>query len=213
VIGFIDALFTQLGTTGNYTSITDLHGVQRYTRTRILSLHQPNPSNGFITASLSHQITHEVFFTPPNSFLAIILQLPIPKTRLNSIPLLPSSYLSRLTSPNSTHFFSAELFLINNLHGPPRKHSLSIFGKACLQHRCIETEVTRLWLAYSLPRKMLTMNVYSDFTIPAFRRHVTIFSSSSYNWLLTNCRTFRSNYFWSLRSTAGMRPFLWKERL
>jgi hypothetical protein len=38
----------------------------------------------FITVSLSFQITHDLFFAPPNSFLAIILQLPIPKTRLNS---------------------------------------------------------------------------------------------------------------------------------
>jgi hypothetical protein len=38
----------------------------------------------------------------PNSFLVIILQLPIPKTRLNSIPLLPSSYPGRLASRNST---------------------------------------------------------------------------------------------------------------
>jgi hypothetical protein len=65
--------------------------VHRYTRTRILSLHKSYPGNVFITVPLSLQITHEVLFSQPNSFLAI-LPLPIPKTRLNSIPLFQSSY-------------------------------------------------------------------------------------------------------------------------
>jgi hypothetical protein len=36
------------------------------------------------------------------------------------------------------------------LHGPRRKHRLSIVGKVSLQRRCIATEVNRLLLAYSL---------------------------------------------------------------
>jgi hypothetical protein len=40
-----------------------------------------------------------------NPFLAIILQLIIPKTRLNSTSLLPSSYPGRLASRNSTLHF------------------------------------------------------------------------------------------------------------
>jgi hypothetical protein len=47
-------------------------------------------------------MTHEVFFTQSNSLLVIILQLPIPKTRLNSIPLVPSSHPGRMASRNST---------------------------------------------------------------------------------------------------------------
>jgi hypothetical protein len=39
-----------------------------------------------------NRITHKVLFSQSNSFLAIVLQLPISKTRPNSIPLLPSSY-------------------------------------------------------------------------------------------------------------------------
>jgi hypothetical protein len=49
--------------------------------------------------------------------------------------------------------FSTELFFITTLHGPFRKHSLSVAGKACLQRRCITTEVIRLLLAYSLQRE------------------------------------------------------------
>jgi hypothetical protein len=67
--------------------------------------------------SLSFQITYAVFFSQLNSILAINLQLPIEKTRLNSIPLIPSSYPGRLASRNSTlHslllFYPAEHFLI-----------------------------------------------------------------------------------------------------
>jgi hypothetical protein len=42
-------------------------------------------------------------------------------------------------------------FFITTLHGPRRKHIHSVIGKVCLQRRCIATEVTRLFLAYSLP--------------------------------------------------------------
>jgi hypothetical protein len=58
------------------------------------------------------------------SFLAIILQLPIPKTRLNSIPLLPSSYPGRLASRNSTNSSQLNSFFITTLHGPRRKHRM-----------------------------------------------------------------------------------------
>jgi hypothetical protein len=60
-----------------------------------------------MTVSLSLQITHEVFFSQTNSFLAIILQLPIPKTRLNLIPLLLNSCPGRLASRNLTLFYPA----------------------------------------------------------------------------------------------------------
>jgi hypothetical protein len=75
--------------------------------------------------------------------------------RLDSVQFLcsPSSYPGKLASRNSTQFFSTELFFITTLHEPRRKHSHSIAGKACLQRRCIITEVTRLLLAYSLPRE------------------------------------------------------------
>jgi hypothetical protein len=77
--------------------------VHRYTRTRVLCLHKSYPGNGFIIVSLSLKITREPFFSQPNFFLAIILQLPIPRTRLNSVPLLPSSYPGRLASQSVSH--------------------------------------------------------------------------------------------------------------
>jgi hypothetical protein len=68
VIGFIDTLYTVLGTTGNYGATARLHtsqfavahalGFSVFTR-RILA-------TDFITVSLSLQVTHEVFFAQPN---------------------------------------------------------------------------------------------------------------------------------------------------
>jgi hypothetical protein len=105
----------------------------------------------------------ESSFRSLTPFFAIILQLPIPKTRLHSIPLLPSSYPGRLESRNSTlhstrlHSMlllpASELFLITTLHGPRRKHSLYIVGNVCLQRRRIATIVILLLLVYSLPQE------------------------------------------------------------
>jgi hypothetical protein len=122
--------------------------VHRYTRTGVLSLTSRILATDLSQVSLSLQITHEVFFSQPNSILAITLQLPIPKTRLHSCHILAGWRLEL-----DSQFFSNELFYIATLHGPRRKHSLSVVERACLQRRCIATEVTRLLLAYSLPRE------------------------------------------------------------
>jgi hypothetical protein len=76
-----------------------------------------------IYKSLSLQIKHGVFFSLPNSFLAIILQLQIPKTRLNSILLFPSSYPGRLASRSSTlHSMLLNwILLYNHFARTPRK--------------------------------------------------------------------------------------------
>jgi hypothetical protein len=78
------------------------------TRNRIQTIkikknHWSSPGNGFITVSLSPQNTHGILFPQSNSFLAINLQLAIPKTRLNSIP---SSYPGSLAFRNSTLHFT-----------------------------------------------------------------------------------------------------------
>jgi hypothetical protein len=54
------------------------------------------------------------------------------------------------------------IFFLNTLHGPCRKHGFSILGKECLQRRCLTTEVTRLLLAYSLPRNERLFSIHSS---------------------------------------------------
>jgi hypothetical protein len=106
--GFDDWIYWHLIHTARdyrqYRAIADLRNLQ-FTITHALGFSVFTSrilSTDFITVSLSLQITHEVFFAPPNSFLAIILQLPIHKTHLNSIPLPRSSCPGRLASRNST---------------------------------------------------------------------------------------------------------------
>jgi hypothetical protein len=87
MIGFIDNLYTQFGTTGSYSAIAipALYRSLLHTDTRVLGLHELYPDNIFVTVSLSLQITHEVFFAQPNSFLAISSQLFCQLRRLDSI--------------------------------------------------------------------------------------------------------------------------------
>jgi hypothetical protein len=55
-----------------------------------------------------------------------------------------------------------------------------IFIEMCLHRRCIETTVLLLLRACSFPREppCLAINVYSGFSVPDFRRHVTVYYSS-----------------------------------
>jgi hypothetical protein len=75
-IRFTDTLYRKIGTTGNYSSIIDLHTLQ-VTAAHTLGLSAfTSPIQATELNSLSLQITHEVFIAPPNSFLAISSQSP-----------------------------------------------------------------------------------------------------------------------------------------
>jgi hypothetical protein len=91
-------------TTENYrqcSAIADLHNLQ-FTVTHTLGF-SVLTSRILATDLLQSRCYFESRMKPPNSIRAIILQLPIPKTRLNSVPLLPSSYPGRLASWNSAN--------------------------------------------------------------------------------------------------------------
>jgi hypothetical protein len=86
-----------------------------------------DPGNGIFTVSLQLQLTHDGFFAPPNSVLAIILQLPIPKTRHSTSRLLLSTHL------RCFYFVaSSDCALYNTSVWTPRETPPSIFEDTCL---------------------------------------------------------------------------------
>jgi hypothetical protein len=133
---------------------------------------------------MSLQLTHEVFFSQPDSFLATILQLPIPKTRLNSTPLLPSSYPGRLASRNSTNSskLNCSLYLLCTNHTENSLYYWEGVFTAPLHTNGSYSIVVCVLVAVGtcLPSCCLEMNVFSDFTIPAFGRYVTIYNTIVY---------------------------------
>jgi hypothetical protein len=82
MIVFIDTLYIQLGTTGNYRAIADLHTLQ-FNVTHALGFSVF--TSRILATDLSRSHCHFNSLALPNSFLAIILQFLI---QFNSIPLL-----------------------------------------------------------------------------------------------------------------------------
>jgi hypothetical protein len=84
--------------------------------------------------------------------------------------MLPSSYPGRLASRNSSLFFSTEIFFITTLHGPRRKHSPYIVGRACLVTRCLAMYVlltrAHACAGMCLPSRCLAMNIHVTVYIP-----------------------------------------------
>jgi hypothetical protein len=122
-------------------------------------------------------MTREGFFSQPNSFLAIILQLPIPKTRVSSIPLFPSSYPGRLASRNSTLFNSNLLY---NSFARTTQKTQPLYCWEDMRRAPLHRNGSYSIVAYvlisagiCLPSSCLEMDVCSDFTILVFGRHVT----------------------------------------
>jgi hypothetical protein len=82
-----------------------------------------------------------------SSFPSLIPFLPLfCNCQLSSIPLLPSSYPSRLASRNSTRLllYAAKHFFITTLHRPCRKTAASVVKEACLLIHCLAVDVLLL---------------------------------------------------------------------
>jgi hypothetical protein len=117
--------------------------------------------------TLSLQITHGVFFSQPNSFLAIILQLLIPKTRLSTIP---SSYPHEPASRNST-LHSRLLFSSLLYYRTLNNHFARTVRKtAYLPRRCLAVDVI-------LSRTLARGGMYLPSRCLAMGIHVTMFNS------------------------------------
>jgi hypothetical protein len=104
MIGFIDTLYKVLGSTGNYSAIaiytlysSSLHTHQGSQSSLVVSWQRI-----YNSLTVTSNNTWSLLFTSQLISFAIILQLPISKTQLNSVSLLPGSYPDRLASQNST---------------------------------------------------------------------------------------------------------------
>jgi hypothetical protein len=113
------------------------------------------------------------------------VQLPIPKIGfkssrldLSSVPLLPSSHPGRLASRNSTRLNSTQPFFVNHYARTMQKTQYlccwEVMFLAPLNSNGSYYIVACVFIATGicLPRRCLTMNVYSDFSIPAFERNI-----------------------------------------
>jgi hypothetical protein len=92
--GYLDTLYTPLGTTSNYSTIAvpTLHSSLLHPLVSCHSLQQSYPGNG-LQHSRHTSLIHEVFFAQPNSFLAIILPTANSGGSLNSNFVLQLPYL------------------------------------------------------------------------------------------------------------------------
>jgi hypothetical protein len=176
-------LYTQLGSTGNTSTalflIYTLYSLPLHT-------HYDSQSSLVISwqriyKNLSLQITHEVLFSQPNSFLAIILQLPIPKTRLDSIqfPCSQAHILEVWRLGRRLTLLSCTLLYNNFARTTQKTQPLYCWEgvfTAPLHSNGICSIVACVFVAAGmcLLSRCLVLNDYSDFTIPAFGRHVTI---------------------------------------
>jgi hypothetical protein len=145
---------------------------------------------------------HQVLFSQPNSFLAIMLQLSIPKTRLNSIPLLPSSYPGRLASRNSTRLFSSEHSFLTTFKGSRRKHCVSIVGKTRLQRRCIATKLLDCCLRICCHGNVFTQSMPSNEHL--FWLHYYGFRASCHSIINTHSTVTAD---WNKRLRSRLWPF------
>jgi hypothetical protein len=150
--GFIDTLYTVLGTTGT-TALSRFPHTLQFTVTHALGFSVSTSRILATDLSQSHcyiKSHMKSFLHPLILFLSLFCNCQF--RRLNSIQFFCSKahVLAGWSLETWLNSFSTVLFFITTLHGPRRKHSLSIVVEACLQLRCIETEVSRLLLAYSL---------------------------------------------------------------
>jgi hypothetical protein len=163
-----------------YTQYSALQAIERYRWSTYFTVHtQSNsqfslarPGNGFITVSLSLQITHGIFFSQPN-FFAIILKLPIPKTRPSSIP---RSYPGRLAFRNLTlhslldYCSALGCRTLSHFCTDHEENTISIVKETCWLVRCLAVDVLLL-RAYNcegtcLPSRCLAIGLYVTIYIP-----------------------------------------------
>jgi hypothetical protein len=174
MIGFIDTLYNQLGTTSNYNAMADLHTLQ-------FTVTQAPRFSAFTSRILATDLWQShCHFTShfKSSFHSLIPFLPLfcncsqahiltgwrLETRLDSTRLLKLTllynhfaWIPRKTQP---------LYCWEGVFTGPLHSNVSYSIEACV------FAAVGMWL----PSRCLAINLYSDFAIQAFERHVTIFT-------------------------------------
>jgi hypothetical protein len=179
MIGFIDTLYTVVGTRLNYRAIADLHTL-RFTVTYALGfslftgripatdLSQSHCHfKSHMECSLSLQITYRVFFSQPNSFLTIFSSITFEchlekSTQFNAKLIAQQAGVSKLDSTRLP-FCYAEHFLITTLHRPT-ENTAPIVKEVCLLIRCLAIDVL-LFSEFAcagmcLPSRCLAMGIH-----------------------------------------------------
>jgi hypothetical protein len=183
MIIFIDTLYTVFGTTGNYSAVTHLHTLQ-FTDTHVVGFSVFTSrilATDFITISLSHQITYEVFFSQPNSLLAISSQSSSTADSLSCISRCSQAHIlagwrleTQLSLLNWNHLynhFASTTQKLQPLYCWEGVFTAPLHSNGSYSIVCVRVIVVA---GMCLPSRCLAMNVYSDFTVPVFGHHVTI---------------------------------------
>jgi hypothetical protein len=127
VNGFIDYLYTRLGTTSNYSATANLHNSQ-ITRAPV----RPFPAWSVFT-SLSVATASNSGDSSASCTQVLSLQPPMPNSALNSqLKYSSTAELNWL----STNWVAPNLFLVTTLHGPSRKHRFQQLLYCCARICC-----------------------------------------------------------------------------
>jgi hypothetical protein len=190
MIGFIDPLITQLETTDNYNAITNRSHftVHRYIRTRFSAFTSRILAKDFISPTATSNHTWSLIFTTW-FFLSIFYNCQF--RRLDSIQFLCSHAHILAAGVSKLDSILLNWTLLYNYFARTTQRTQPVYCWEVIITASLHRNGSYLIVAciffaagICLPSPCLAMNVYSDFAIPAFGRHLTVWyiELSGYCW-------------------------------